>query len=677
MVASATLGAPGVYVTPEPLVHTLTGVRMDVAAFAGVAPRGPARVPVVDMSWPDTGTIVEPDRPRSRSVAVPVESFDDYRQLYGGFEGPGRLPYAVAAFFEQGGRRAHIIRIVHEYGDADLNAGGVACTRFAGVSTTSGAARLWARSEGSWGNGLTAVLSYAARPLAADLSGPGVLLLQPQEQLDPGALVRLTLRGGSRVLRWVTGLTATPRPTRSGSDVEALLDTPVTGDVLAYELVEALLDVDDGDGRAEHLDGLGLHSLHPRWLAAELCRRSNLLWPDPAWIDDLLIPVDADLKPVSSGPFRDPVRLDASGAPAPVIDRYRDLVPEDFFDAGWVPGDEPDVLITAGLQAVLPIDEVALLVAPDLYHPAAFEAIEPIVDPPPLAGAEFALCLEPGASPAQVVPSGELDGLILDPTVASDLDRIVALQSEVIALAEYQRQFIVLLDVPPGLQLAGILRWRAAVDSMWTGCYHPWLIAAARSSSASGVVRVVPSAVAAGIAARTEWRDGVAHGAFNEIAATVVDVETPVDAARHASLHLAGINVFLRERDGVWLTGARTLSRDPAWRQLSTRRVVSMLERALAQQMQWVVFEPNNAALGAAVTHLVENFLEGLFRANTFAGATSQEAYFVTWEDTPQNADAGLFVVRIGVAPAEPLEYIVLRLASTGSGTLTVEEPGG
>src|SRR3954447_23096226 len=90
---------------------------MDVAAFAGVAPRGPAFVPVVDDQWRDDVPCVEPERPRARSVAVPVESWDDYRRAFGGFEGPGLLPYAVASFFEQGGRRAYVVRIVPSTGN--------------------------------------------------------------------------------------------------------------------------------------------------------------------------------------------------------------------------------------------------------------------------------------------------------------------------------------------------------------------------------------------------------------------------------------------------------------------------------------------------------------------------------------------------------------------------------
>ena len=96
----------------------IAGVRMDVAAFVGVAPRGPVRVPLFNEWWRDDGPCVEPQRPRRRTVAYPVESFDEYRRLFGGFEGPGLLPFAVATFFEQGGRRAYIARVVHDYGNA-------------------------------------------------------------------------------------------------------------------------------------------------------------------------------------------------------------------------------------------------------------------------------------------------------------------------------------------------------------------------------------------------------------------------------------------------------------------------------------------------------------------------------------------------------------------------------
>ncbi len=117
------LGAPGIYTLPPEPIRSLTGARMDVCAFAGVAPRGPSRRPALDG---DAGWIVRPcdgDATRwPRTVAVAVESFDAYRRLYGGFEGPGLLPYAVASFFENGGIRAYVVRVVPSYDGDDAMA---------------------------------------------------------------------------------------------------------------------------------------------------------------------------------------------------------------------------------------------------------------------------------------------------------------------------------------------------------------------------------------------------------------------------------------------------------------------------------------------------------------------------------------------------------------------------
>jgi phage tail sheath protein FI len=102
-----------------------------------------------------------------------------------------------------------------------------------------------------------------------------------------------------------------------------------------------------------------------------------------------------------------------------------------------------------------------------------------------------------------------------------------------------------------------------------------------------------------------------------------------------------------------------------------------MIKRALEQQMQWVVFEANNLALRTQMRLALQSYLRQLFRAGAFRGATEDEAFFVRCDETnnPQYvADAGRLIVDIGVAPAEPLEFIVLQLTRGGDGTLTLEE---
>jgi Bacteriophage tail sheath protein len=659
------LGAPGVYAAPDSPVHALTGVRLDVAGFVGVAPRGPARVPVVDERHPADHTMLDPGRPRSRSVAVPVESFDEYVRVFGGFEAPGRLAVAVAAFFEQGGRRAHVIRIVHDFGGA-ADAGGVASGTLRGIH--AGGARpvaLRARSEGTWGDGLRARLSFAPRPLLVRDARIDALELRPEEGVPAATLLRLTLPGGTQTLRLVAFVERRALPDRPGTRVVAGLDLPLPAPPHAVEVVEAALEVDDGAGRRERFEHLGLALGHPAWIADVLCRDSELVWPDPLWAADALRPDDPALAPLGTKPFR-------GGE-----DRYAQIVPGDFFDPGWVPGDEPDTRVTAGVHALAVDPEVALVVVPDLYEPAAWEREPAVVVPARRGGAEFERCFTEEATVTPPPPAPALEGLVRDPTLPDDRAEIVGLQRRLVDLAEAVRSFVVLLDVPPGLTQRAMLEWRAEWDSMWAAAYHPWLRTTELGPPGGATVRVNPAAAAAGIVAAAELRAGVQRGPANELVARVVDVEDRVGAARHDELHQAAINVFLLERDGVRLTAARTLSRDAAWRQLSVRRLVTMIERSLERRLRWTVFEPNDAELRGALRHGIEGFLRALYLADALRGATEEEAFFVRPDPSRATADLGRLVVEVGVAPAEPLEFIVVRLARDGDGTLVVEAEDG
>jgi uncharacterized protein len=667
------LGAPGIYHLPDSRLHALTGVRMDVCAFVGVAPRGPVRVPIVDEKWRDDRPCVEPERPRQRTIAVAVENFDEYRRLFGGFEGPGLLPYSVAAFFEQGGQRAYISRIVHDFkdkidpakSDPIENAKGVASGIIPGAGTDPLPLRLNARSEGSWGNLLRASLAFTTRPIDFEPKEPPSLTsltLDGAVELPAGSLLRLTLTDATRVLRLVTNVVQRRRAGRAGFATDAIFSSGVPAKVEAAEVVEGVLLIDDGDGRLERHERFGFSSLHPRWLATVLCYESQLVYPDVSWIDREVVPLDPDLLP---GPWS---KLFSEGK-----DRYAEIDSEDFFARRWTPGDdEPG----DGVHALVHLSDLSLVVVPDLYSPAPLSPIESVADPGSLVGAEFELCVDLPVKPAEPKPEIDLKGLRLDPKIPSEREAIIGYQKRLVDLAEVLRSFIVLLDVPPGLTHRQILSWRARFDSAFAAAYDPWL-QVSRVDDQRELIRVPPAAVAAGVIARQELVFGVPQGPANVLAAQVVGVDEEVSPARHDELHPQGINVYLRERDGIRLTAARTLSRDPQWRQLSVRRLITMIARALEQQMQWAVFEPNNASLRAELRQALESYLRQLFQLGAFRGATDEEAYFVRCDETnnpPYVADAGRLIAEIGVAPSEPLEFIVLRLAREGDGTLTLKE---
>ena len=653
------LGAPGVYYLPDTPIRQLSGVRMDVCAFVGVAPRGPVRVPVVDQTWTDDRPSVEPGRPLERTAAYAVESFDAYRLLYGGFEGPGLLPYAVASFFEQGGRRAYIARIVHEYGDPGKNAARVAAGTVAGATTSAGPLVLRARNEGSWGNGLTASLGFSRTPVSIDSASAKKtgFDLSAGFALPIGALLALTLPDGTVEYRFAAEILQTGRANAPGRISSVVFDQAASDAPVGVEMWEGVLSLDDGDGRTELHNGLGCSPDHPRWMATVLCWESDLVVPDVSWIA-------ASVKP----------KPDAPGlAFAGGEDGYGDITPDDFFDPLWTPADDtPGV----GVQSLALLEDLSIVVVPDLYSPEPLAPEENIVSPVSLAGPEFARCVDPPLGPTQQAAVPDLAGLRLDPRLPSDLARIEAYQAQLVAFAEQVRSFIVLLDVPPGLNQRQILRWRGPYNSYWAGCYHPWIMVSRRDDQRDALVRVPPSAIAAGIVARIENAFGVPYGPANALVAEAVDVADVVSPARHDELHPQGINVYLRERDGIRLTAARTLSRDPAWRQLSVRRLITMICRSLLQQMQWIVFEPNNAALRAEVRRLITVFLRRLFRLGAFKGASEEESFFVACDETlnPQRVlDAGQLIAEIGVAPSEPLEFIVVQLSRPGDGTLTLE----
>jgi hypothetical protein len=641
------LGAPGIYLYPDTPVRTLTPERMDVCAFVGVAPRGPVRVPVITEKFRDESQCVDPARPVRRTVAYAVESFDEYEDLYGGFEGPGLLSFAVAAFFEQGGRRAYIARIVHDFGDAALNAAGVAAGDVPGAHTSAGPLRLRSRNEGIWGNALTAAISFTAAPLLFTSASKSGL---EGADVKAGALLRLTLPGGAQVLRFVVD--------GSGTFETQALEAPEFA-----ETVEAALAIDDNAGRRESHDRLGLSPDHPHWMGTVLCADSRLVYPDAAWIDREVTPDSPLLRAATPAP----------GQFTGGEDRNRQITPDDFFDPSWVLGDEDP---GDGIQCLVQIEDLGSVVVPDLYSPRPLAPFENILTPVSLAGPTFARCVDPPLQPTQVVPVQDLDGLRLDPRDPADLARIIGYQKQVADLATELGQFVALLDVPPGLTQRRVLAWRGEFATSYAAAYMPWLTASG-GPGRDTLVRVPPSAIAAGIIARREIELGVPYGPANEIASGIVGVDEAISPARHDELHPLGINVFLQDRDGMRLTAARTLSRDPDYRQLSVRRLVILLRRTLERQMQWAVFEPNGGPLQAEIRGLLTNYLRQFYRSGAFKGATEREAFFVRCDAAlnPQRVlDAGQLIAEVGIAPAEPLEFIVLRIAREGDGSLTVEE---
>ena len=102
-----------------------------------------------------------------------------------------------------------------------------------------------------------------------------------------------------------------------------------------------------------------------------------------------------------------------------------------------------------------------------------------------------------------------------------------------------------------------------------------------------------------------------------------------------------------------------------------------MLRRTLLRQMQWAVFELHTPALRREVVRMVTLFLRRLYRLGAFSGDTEEQAFFVQCDadlNPAYRVDNGQLLAHIGVAPSEPIEFIVLRFTRSGDGTLALEE---
>jgi hypothetical protein len=107
---------------------------------------------------------------------------------------------------------------------------------------------------------------------------------------------------------------------------------------------------------------------------------------------------------------------------------------------------------------------------------------------------------------------------------------------------------------------------------------------------------------------------------------------------------------------------------------------MTMIALTLDRQTQWLVFEPNTTDLRSRLTHTLTAFLRGLFLAGALAGSTEAESFFVQCDDQlnpPESQALGRLIALVGVAPASPLEYLVLRITQDTDGAVNVEASNG
>ncbi len=252
-----------------------------------------------------------------------------------------------------------------------------------------------------------------------------------------------------------------------------------------------------------------------------------------------------------------------------------------------------------------------------------------------------------------------------------DLGMWKSVQTALINHCEAQANRMAILDAPPGMSVQQIKEWRSDVamyDSAFAVLYYPWIkVANPAPTNGDDEILVPPGGHMAGLWARVDETRGVWKAPANEIVRGALDVELPITKAEQGLLNPIGINCIRPfGTRGIRVWGARTLSSDTDWRYINVRRLFNMVEQAIMDGTQWVVFEPNDQRLWEGVKRTVSGFLRGLWRDGALFGASADQAFFVKCDaenNPPESIDEGKLIVEVGIAPVKPAEFVIFRIS--------------
>ncbi|HEV2817342.1 MAG TPA: phage tail sheath C-terminal domain-containing protein [Allosphingosinicella sp.] len=201
--------------------------------------------------------------------------------------------------------------------------------------------------------------------------------------------------------------------------------------------------------------------------------------------------------------------------------------------------------------------------------------------------------------------------------------------------------------------------------------HHPWVV----YRGSDGAARAAPpDGAVAGVHARRTLARGAWIAAANEQLRDIVALSPAIGDGDWPALDAGRINFLRRDARGFLLLDADTLSDEPEWRQINVRRLMSLLRRAAIRRGSAYVFEPNGDVLRRAVERGFTQMLEQMFRLGAFVGRKAEEAFRLAVDPTAADRDAGRLIVEIGVAPAQPMRFLTVRLAQTGERFTIAEE---
>lgn len=207
---------------------------------------------------------------------------------------------------------------------------------------------------------------------------------------------------------------------------------------------------------------------------------------------------------------------------------------------------------------------------------------------------------------------------------------------------------------------------RNLYDTKYAALYFPNI--KAFDPLTGGEIVLPPSGHVLGLYAKTDIERGVHKAPANVVVGSITGLDLTINKGEQDILNPRNINVirdFRASGRGYRVWGARCLTSDSQWKYVPVRRLFIFVEESLDEGLQWVVFEPNAEPLWARVRQSISNFLVRVWRDGALMGTTPEEAYFVRCDRTTMtqdDIDNGRLIILVGIAPVKPAEFVIVRI---------------
>jgi hypothetical protein len=266
-------------------------------------------------------------------------------------------------------------------------------------------------------------------------------------------------------------------------------------------------------------------------------------------------------------------------------------------------------------------------------------------------------------------------------TASYDPTGLMEVQVALVQLCAARADAVAVLSLPPHYGTPDFLAWsqQLASDGRVSGpplsfaaAWHPWIQVVEPSTPQLAPLRALPpDGPATGTIAARENARGAWVAPANIPLRGVVGLTPTLGQADEVSLFNAHDNLFVRQ-PGVFVgLSAHTLCADPTLLQLSVRRLLILLRKIALQRGMRYVFATNSDRF----RQMVHRSFERLLTALTQLGAIV--SFQVVTDDgvnTPADLADGRLIVKLLVAPTNPVEFITVTLLRASEGLLDVLE---